>query len=344
MQPQPYIGIDLHRRRSVIVERSHAGETLSVTHVDNDDRLAFAKAVAEAGEHPEVVIEATYGWYWAVDLLEEIGCHVHLAHPLGNSWGNRRVKNDVRDAEDLADLLRLGRLAEAWIAPPELRELRELVRYRAKLVSLRTNCKLQVYAVLAKEGVRVPMTDLFGVGGTKLIETCELGDAYRIRVESLRELIESFDRQIVLVEHDLRRQLAEHAGYQAIQAIPGVGPTFAAILVAEIGDVTRFKSAAHLCSWAGLTPRHRESDTTVKRGPITKQGSRLVRWAAIEAAQRQAAGTKLREDFTRITEHHGDTPGARKVARVAVARKIVTLVYFGLRDGQIRSQAVSEAA
>ena len=103
--------------------------------------------------------------YWATDLLEELGCKVHLAHPLGNNWGNRRVKNDTRDAEDLADLLRLGRLAEAWSAPPEVRELRELVRYRAKLVSLRTNCKLQAYAVLAKEGVSVPMTDLFGVSG-----------------------------------------------------------------------------------------------------------------------------------------------------------------------------------
>ena len=58
---------------------------------------------------------------------------MHLAHPLGNNWGNRRVKNDLRDAEDLVDLLRLGRLAEAWIAPPEVRELRELVRYRHKL-------------------------------------------------------------------------------------------------------------------------------------------------------------------------------------------------------------------
>ena len=73
-----------------------------------------------AGEHPEVVLEATYGWYWAADWLAEIGCKVHLAHPLGNNWGHRRVKNDVRDAEDLADLLRLGRLAEAWIAPPEV--------------------------------------------------------------------------------------------------------------------------------------------------------------------------------------------------------------------------------
>ena len=343
LQPQPYVGIDLHRRRSVIVQRSAEGETLAVTQVTNDDVLAFAKAVTDAGEHPEVVIEACYGWYWAVDLLEELGCRVHLAHPLGNNWGNRRVKNDLRDAEDLVDLLRLGRLAEAWIAPPEVRELRELVRHRAKCVCLRTNLKLQVYSVLAKEGVNVPMTDLFGMAGTALLDTVSLKPAYAARVESLRDLIESFDRQVAIFERDLRRELAGHPGYRAIQAIPGVGETFAAVFVAEIGDVTRFTSPAHLCSWAGLTPRHRESDTTVHRGPITKQGSRLVRWAAVEAAQRQGTGTKLREDFRRITANHGDTPGARKVARAAVARKIVTLVYFGLRDGTIRSQAIERA-
>ena len=142
----------------------------------------------------------------------------------------------------------------------------------------------------------------------------------------------------------MRRELADDAGYRAIQQIPGVGETFAAIFVAEIGDVKRFNSPTELCSWAGLTPRHRESDTTVKRGPITKQGSRLVRWAAVEAAQRQGSGTKLRADFARITASHGETQGARKVARVAVARKIVTLVYYGLRDGTIRSKAIEQAA
>jgi len=176
---QPYVGIDLHRRRIVIVQRSCEGETLSVTQVANDDVVAFAKAVTDAGEHPEVVIEACYGWYWAVDLLEELGCRVHLAHPLGNAWGNRRVKNDLRDAEDLVDLLRLGRLAEAWIAPKEVRELRELVRHRAKLVSLRTNLKLQVYSVLAKEGVAVPMTDLFGVAGRALLGSVTLAPRMR---------------------------------------------------------------------------------------------------------------------------------------------------------------------
>ena len=82
----------------------------------------------------------------------------------------RRVKNDVRDATDLADLLRMGRLPEAWIAPPATRELRELVRHRAKLVALRSHCKAEIHAVLAKCGVQVAMNDLFGVAGTDLLD------------------------------------------------------------------------------------------------------------------------------------------------------------------------------
>ena len=108
------------------------------------------EVVSAGGDGAEVVIEATYGWYWAVDLLEEAGFSVHLAHPFGNDWGKRRVKNDERDARDLADLLRLGRLAEAWIAPPAVREARELVRCRARLVQLRSGLKAQVHAVMAK--------------------------------------------------------------------------------------------------------------------------------------------------------------------------------------------------
>src|SRR5947209_554183 len=171
-----YVGIDLHRRRSVIVRRTPEGETLETVRIDNDP-VALALELAKAGPDPEVVLEACYGWYWAADVLEANGANVHLAHPLGNNWGHRRVKNDERDATDLVDLLRMGRLAEGWIAPPTTRELRELVRYRAKLVALRSGLKAQVHAVLAKEGVKVPMSDLFGVAGQALLDTCDLGRA-----------------------------------------------------------------------------------------------------------------------------------------------------------------------
>jgi ribulose-5-phosphate 4-epimerase/fuculose-1-phosphate aldolase len=105
-----YVGIDLHR--SVIVRKNADGEVLGKVHVDNSP-WALAQAVSAARPEPEVVVEATFVWFWAVDVLEKMGAHVHLAHPLGNDWGKRRVKNDERDAADLVDLLRLGRLAEA---------------------------------------------------------------------------------------------------------------------------------------------------------------------------------------------------------------------------------------
>ena len=126
---EQYVGIDLHRRRSVIVRLTPTGELLEVVRVDNDP-VALSLELAKAGPNPEVVLEATYGWYWAADLLQACGARVHLAHPLGvKMFGYQRVKTDARDSRNLAELLRMGRLPEAWLAPPQVRELRELVRY-----------------------------------------------------------------------------------------------------------------------------------------------------------------------------------------------------------------------
>ena len=242
--------------------------------------------IARAGEHPQVVLEATYGWYWAVDALQAAGAQVHLAHPLGvKAFAYRRVKNDVRDAQDLADLLRMGRLPEAWIAPPATREVRELVRHRAKLVALRSHAKAEIHAVLAKCGVSVPMSDLFGLEGNQLLDRLHLPAPFAARVSSLRRVIDAVQFEIDVFAGMIRGRLARDPGYAAVQQIPGIGPVLGAVLVAEIGDITRFDRPEQLCCWAGLTPTHHESDTHVHRGRITKQGSRLVRWAVIESVQ-----------------------------------------------------------
>jgi transposase len=326
-----YVGIDLHRRRSVIVQMTPEGERLgAAVRIDNDP-FTLAEQVASWGECPEVVLEATYGWYWAADVLAEAGATVHLAHPLGvKGFAYRRVKNDERDAGDLADLLRMGRLPEAWIAPPAVRGLREAVRHRCKLVALRSGLKCQLHAVLAKQGVRVPVSDLFGVAGTRLLDELALDPPFLARVGSLRRLIDAFGFEIDMLAKRSAGELAGHRGFQAIQAIPGVGPVLAAVFVAEIGDVTRFARPTQLCSWAGMTPRHRESDTKVHRGRITKQGNHLVRWAAVEAVQRAHSGP-IGSTRARLTERRG-----ANIAKVAAARKLLTLVFYGLRDGQIR--------
>ncbi|MGH3632626.1 MAG: transposase, partial [Mycobacterium sp.] len=147
---------------------------------------------------------------------------------------------------------------------------------------------------------------------------------------------------ITVLTDRLAAQLAHDPGYRAIQAIPGVGPILAAVFVAEIGEITRFPTPAQLCSWAGLTPRHYESDTKSRNGRITKQGSRLLRWAAVEAIQRAPSGTLMRRQFDNILTRRGTS--ARNIAKVAAARKLLTLVFYGLRDGEIRCLASKEAA
>ena len=327
-----FVGVDLHRKRSVIVRTTDVGEVLEAVQITNSP-LALAEVIARAGNRPEVVLESTYGWYWAVDTLAASGAEVHLAHPLGvKAFEYRRVKNDLRDAADLADLLRLGRLPESWIAPPATRELRELVRHRAKLVALRSHCKSQVHAVLAKCGVAVPMSDLFGVGGTQLLDSLQLPTPYAARITSLRRIMDSLDFETDLFAKLARGRLAKDPGYRAVQTIPGIGPILGAVLVAEIGDITRFASADKLTCWAGMTPLHRESDTKVRRGRITKQGSRLVRWAAVESVQRLPAHTYLGRFREQVAARRG-----KGIGTVAAARRQLELVYYALRDHHVRA-------
>jgi transposase len=328
------VGMDLHRRRSVLVRMSEDGRKLGTARITNSP-AALRAEIAKAGTNPRVVLEATYGWYWAADELAAAGAEVHLAHPLGvKAFAYRRVKDDVRDARDLADLLRMGRLAEAWIAPPAVRELREITRYRQKLVGLRTSCKDQVHAVLAKLGIPVTCTDLFGAWGTAWLDGLRLPQPYAGKVCSLRQLIGELDAEITMLTQVTADLLAGYRGYQVIQQLPGIGPVLAAVIVAEIGDVTRFKTPAQLASWAGLTPRHRESDVKVIRGHVTKQGSRQLRWALVEAVQRTPSGNRVREAKDAIIARRGAQ--ARNIAKVAAARQLLTLVFYGLRDGQIR--------
>jgi transposase len=336
------VGMDLHRRRSVLVRMTPEGRRLATAKITNSP-VGLRREILKAGECPKVVLEATYGWYWAADALQAAGAEVHLAHPLGvKAFSYRRVKNDERDAGDLADLLRMGRLPEAWIAPAEIRELREITRYRIKLVRLRASCKDQVHAVLAKLGIPVTCSDLFGVSGSQWLDELALPQPYAGKTASLRQLINDLGEEITVLDTVLADLLGHHDGYRAVQALPGIGPVLAAVITAEIGDIRRFGHPARLCSWAGLTPRHRESDVKVARGHITKQGSPILRWALIEAIQHQPAGTPIRDIKDRIIARRGKE--ARNIAKVAAARQLLTCVFYAMRDGHVRSLAARAAA
>lgn len=170
-----------------------------------------------------------------------------------------------------------------------------------------------------------------GTAGTAYLDSLDLADAYGVRVDSLRTLIEIFDEEIATLDKRIHGQMKHHHGYKTIQQLNGVGPVHAAVFVAEIGDVGRFPKAQNLCSWVGLTPKVRGSDKKSYRMQISKQGSGLVRWSAVEAVSRYHGGPPIRDFYQRVAERRG-----RNIGRVAAARKLLTLVYDGLRDGEIR--------
>jgi transposase len=298
------------------------GEVLEIVRVDNDP-VALSLGLAKAGPDPEVVLEATYGWSWAADLLPACGARVHLAHPLGSRCSaTSGPETDARDPQEPGRAAAHGSAARGLARSSGGPGVRELVRYRAKLVALRSGLKAQVHAVLAKEGVRVPMSDLFGVAGGRLLDRLQLG-----RADGLGSLAAQ--------PHDRLRPGDRHAGAgdrrwvgrrRRLPGTPGhprVGPVLAAVLVAEIGDIHRFAGAPPLCSWAGLTPRHRESDTTVRRGPITKQGPG---WSAGPRSRPPSGSPQPASRPPGSTA--SPTGGPPAVGRVAAAPRLLTLVFM----------------
>jgi transposase len=190
----------LHRRRSVLVRMTGDGRKLETARITNSP-AELRRQIARAGKSPRVVLEATFGWYWAADTLAAAGAEVHLAHPLGvKGFAYRRVKNDERDAADLADLLRMGRLPEAWAALHQVRELRELTRCRHKLVRIRTSVKDQVHAILAKLGIPVTCTGIFGVWGSIWLDELVLPQPYAGKMASLRKVCAVLAGEIALLE------------------------------------------------------------------------------------------------------------------------------------------------
>jgi transposase len=330
-----WVGIDLHRRRSHITVLDEAGRELLSRRIANDPQT-FLELLAEIDGESKIALEATYGSEWLADVLEAAGYELHLAHPWRTkAIASARVKNDAVDARTLAHLLRTGLLPEAYIAPRQLRELRDLLRHRVALTRMRSALKNRAGAVLAKQGVERPFSDMFGPGGLQFLAALELAESPRRRLESTLALIADFTREIELTTREIETRANEDPYVEVLCQIRGVGRYIAMLVIAEVGDVTRFPTARQLCSWAGMTPTGRSSDMRTRLGHISRQGSPALRWALVEAAQHAArGGGPLRQAFERIARRRGG-----QVAKVAIARKILTLCFYGLRDGEIRCLA-----
>ncbi len=277
-----------------------------------------------------LVFEATENWSFFYGCFSSHVDEILMAHPLKTkAIASARIKTDKIDMRTLAHLGRADLIPCAYCPPPEIRDLRELLRHRAFLTALGTKVKNRIHAYLWKLGVETPFSDLFGTKGQTWLKGLSVPERFRILIDQDLRILEVLKNEIQTTTRTLNQQAKQDPLVPLLLPIPGIGIYSAMLILAEIGDVKRFESPKKLVSYAGLCPSTYQSGTRAYHGRITKQGSRWLRWILIEAAQHYAKtpGT-LGTFYRRMMKKKGS-----QMAKVALARRILTGIYYCLTKG-----------
>ena len=283
-----YIGCDMHKKFSVFVTMDEHGRTGAPVRVVNDslELDAYLKTVSPG---TAIAVEASGGWYWFVDRLEEAGMDVRLVNPLeAKKRMAGRNKTDERDATGLAMLLRNGTLPEVWIPSAELRDLRGLLRTRLALRDHTTTLKNRIHGALRRYGQYEPGAprNLFhGKGRVQLsVYVGSLPQETRLATRHEWELVDEVERHIEELEKRIRLSIGQLGYVRLLKSLPGVGEILGATIYLEIGDVRRFASAEKLASYAGLTPQVFASGGKMRLGRTSPVANHYLKWALVEAA------------------------------------------------------------
>lgn len=322
-----YIGLDIHKRYTFYTQMDSAGQIRRQGKLPND-REVLAGFFRDVAEPAQVVIEATMNWYHLYDLLESLDVPVTLAHPARTrAIAEAKVKTDKVDSTILAHLLRADLVPAAYIPPREIRDLRELLRYRAALVRLQTAVKNRVHGILLKHGYQCPYTDAFGVQGRAWLAALALRPVYQQALQGFLSILDTLKIQIQAASRTIDQHAKTTPRVERLCTLPGVGHYTALLVLAEIGDVARFPDAKHLVSYAGLAPIVRGTGGRVHTGHISKQGSAWLRWVLIEAAFHAVRRPgRYQRTYQRLEQRKG-----AKLARVVAARELLSTIYWMLR-------------
>jgi len=333
-------GMDVHYKFSNVTFRDIGGKVVSRQRLAHPDREQLAEHLSRWPAGIPVVMEASFGWGWLSDLVEQAGMEVHLSNCFkveqmrkARGW----VKTNKKDA-DLISLLpfELSDWWKVWRAPPEVRNRREQMRFRSDLVAMQTAVKSRIHAVFHRHGVFHEFSDLFGAKGRKFLsELCmdnpaKLPDQALMALRGNVRILDHLRRQLAEIARVLHSQLDKTPLTMRLKTISGIGLILAHVLAAEIGRIKRFRNHKALASYCLLAPR---ADDTGQDDPshsplgrhLGLRGNRTLKWAFIEAAHGAVrSGGKWRDIFDRVTN------GGRKDRNrgyIKVARELVKVVY-----------------
>lgn len=328
------VSVDLGQSKSVacVLESSEADPvylTIPTT------RQAIHDLLAEH-EPERLVVEIGPSAGWVHDLAVSLGVEVQVANPNGEGWRWRSVrhKTDRRDALKLAQLSAMGQLPTVHMPGPERRAHRSLIRYRQSLVTRATAIKNSIRAILTRRGMGWPS----GKGSWTKARRAELramagagGGIWRMQLGEELDQLAQVEASIARVEAQLEEIAAGDEGVALLRTIPGVGPRLAEAVVAVLDDPHRFKNGRHVASYVGLAPRRIQSGSMDRQGRISGRGDRLLRSLLVEVAWLgRRHNPWMRAVYERALR---GSPARKKIAIVAVARRLLVRCWAMLRDG-----------
>lgn len=325
LESSVYVGIDYHKRTSAITLGDKQGQVLEQFNLQNHTQII--RSFFSHFSQLQCAVESCRGYEWLVDLLRDLGHTVHVGDSRSIKLiAQTRCKTDKIDSRILMELLAIDFLPTTYQPSAKEREYRELLRHRSSLVRTATRSKLRVHSVLDKEnkGIRYP----FSIKGREQLEEMELAVPRQHILDHELKVIDFVEEQVAEQEKRIRHLARYNPDVARLKQIPGFDVLMAMAFLAEVGDVRRFKNADQVAAFIGLVPRVYASGNTMRCGRITKTGSKFMRWMLVQAAWTAIKKSpNLRFRFGSISRRRG-----KKVAVIAIARKLATIAFRILRD------------
>ncbi len=323
-----YIGVDFHARQQTICYLTTDSGELLFHQLKHQDKAAVRAFYAHFTGHVIVGLEASGYSPWFERLLEELGCEVWLGHATEIRRRARgRHKNDRRDAELILDLMLHNEFPRLYLPPLQSREVLRMLRYRQKLIKVRTIGKNSLQALALQSGL-AKGPHLFTKAGLQELQSAAMTPAMQWQRKQWLQLLESLNERLLETMLWLKQQSQADQRISRLRTHPGVGLLTALCLVHSLEPVSRFANSRKVTAYAGLDPLERSSAERQRFLQISKGGSRVLRFLLVEEAH-----TALRKDaelkrfYQRLAERHG-----RPKAKVAVSRKLLIRTYIMLRD------------
>jgi transposase len=324
-----YIGVDFHARQQTIsFLTTESGEIQHLILLHQDLATVRAFYAQFAGQRVVVGFESSGYAAWFEELLEELGCEIWIGHALYiRQFAKRRQKNDRRDAALILDLLVKGDFPRIHRYSRRTREILQQLRYRQRLVKMRTMAMNMLLFMANSRGVSL-RTQLTSKRGQGRLAQLQLPQPLGSQRDELLHLLQQLDEKIKAVEQWLTQETKADAAVQRLQTHPGIGLLTSICVRYTLEQVDRFTTTRKVSAFAGFDPMQDQTDERNRMGTISKQGSRWLRFYLVEAGQ---IAIRKDADLARVYKRICVRGGHAK-AKVAIGRRLLVRAFIMLRD------------